>query len=91
MSVNVGTEAVVAIQELRGNPHFARLLAALETFTVTRMLAAQDTAPDMRVDATAYARGFYHLWQAMASAYSGQHMSQVKPTSTRGGKVTADV
>ena len=31
------------------------------------------------------------LWQAMQSAYAGQHMSQVKPTSTRGGKVTADV
>jgi hypothetical protein len=91
VSVNVGTEAVTAIQELRGNPHFARLVAALEVFTVTRMLAAQETAPELRVDATAYARGFYHLWQAMQSAYAGQHMSQVKPTSTRGGKVTADV
>jgi hypothetical protein len=79
MSVNIGSEAVNAIQELRGNAHFERLVAALGVFAQTRMLAAMETDPTMRTDATAHARGMYHLWQALHSAHAGLHMSQVKP------------
>ena len=96
MSVNIGSDAVNAIHELRGNKDFENLLAALGQFTQLRVFAAVETAVDTRVDASAHARGMYHLWQAMHSAFTGLHMSQVKPTvNTRGkpadAKVMADV
>jgi hypothetical protein len=52
------------------------------------MLSAMSADVTLRLDSTAYARGFYHVWQAMKAAYAGQHMSQVKlPPLPRGKRV----
>jgi hypothetical protein len=80
LSINIGTEAVTAVQELRNNRDFDRLISALGQLTQTRVLGAIATPQiEHRVDATAYARGMYDLWEALHAAYFGIQLSQVKP------------
>jgi hypothetical protein len=79
VSINIGTEAVNAVIELRANRDFERLLTALSVLTQTRMLGAMNSPVDHRTDATAYARGMYDLWEAMEAARLGVQISQVKP------------
>jgi hypothetical protein len=86
----MGTQAVTAVQELRNNKDFERLLEGLGVLSQKRLLDAAATVPDMRIDATAYARGMYDLWEAMQSAYTGIPISQVKPPSpNRNSKAAA--
>jgi len=79
MSINIGTEAVSAVQELRNNHDFERLIAALGVLTQTRVLSAIASQVDHRCDATAYARGMYDLWEGLHAALMGIPISQVKP------------
>lgn len=79
MSINIGTEAVNAVIELRGNRDFERLVVALSVITQNRVLGAIAAQPDIRTDATAYARGMYDLWEAIEAARLGVQISQVKP------------
>ncbi len=81
MSVNLGSEAVTAIKELRGNPHFERFLDAYEVFAQNMMISSLDADVTTRVDKSAYARGFLHTWQAMHSAFRETHVSQSKMTA----------
>jgi hypothetical protein len=86
----MGTEAVNAAIELRNNREFERFINALGVLTQTRVLSAINTQIENRVDATAYARGMYDLWEAMHGAYYGLQLSQVKPVPL-GKKVRDDV
>lgn len=79
MSINIGTEAVNAVVELRNSNDFGRLVSALGTVTQTRMLGSMSAPIEHRVDATAYARGMYDLWEALHAAYTGVQLSQVRP------------
>lgn len=79
MSINLGTAGIDAIQELRGNRHFENFVTALGLVTQSKMAAAISSDVDKRTDQTAYVRGMYDLWVALHSAYSGQHISQIKP------------
>jgi hypothetical protein len=81
MAVNLGSVAVAAIQELRGNKHFEDLVEALDAFAQNLIIAAIAAPPANRVDETSRARGFYEVWQAVATSYTGKHMTQVKPTA----------
>jgi hypothetical protein len=81
LSINIGTEAVTAVQELRNNRDFERLVSALGVLTQTRVLSSAMSQVDNRVDATAYARGMYDLWEALHAAYTGLQLSQVKPAA----------
>ena len=85
----MGTAAVTSTQELRNNQDFERLLAALGMLAQARMIGAMGSPPEMRMDATAYARGMYDLWEAMQSAYTGVPISQVKPPAPRNSKAAA--
>jgi hypothetical protein len=77
--INIGTPAVEAIKELRGNPHFEEMIGALGVIAQKTMLAAlMTTDTQSRSDATAHARGVYELWGAMAMAHAGLHPSQLK-------------
>jgi hypothetical protein len=78
MGVNIGTAAVNAVVELRGNRHFDELVGALGVIAQTRLLAAVGSDVAVRVDATAYAKGMYDLWAAMHAALTDTHPSQVK-------------
>lgn len=84
MSLNMGTEAVTAVHELRSNRDFDRFVTALGVLTQTKLLGAVASQVDVRTDATAYARGMYDLWEAIHSAYTGTAISQVKPPPLRG-------
>lgn len=86
MAVNLGSAAVTAIQELRGNRHFEELVDALDAFAQGLMIAAMASPVPSRVDETARARGFYEVWQAMSTAYTGKHMTQTKPVSLKGAR-----
>jgi len=90
VSVNLGNDAIAAIKELRGNPHFETLVSALGAFAQNMVLAAGDADVVSRVDKTAYARGMYHVWQAMHAAHMDLHMSQVK-LPPPGKRVAANV
>ncbi len=79
MSINIGSEAVNAVIELRGSRDFERLIVALGVLTQTRMIGAMNSPVDHRMDATAYARGMFDLWEAMEAARLGVQISQVKP------------
>jgi hypothetical protein len=85
MSVNLGTEAVQAIYELRSEPQFARFVDAFGDYAQTQMMRSMGA--ENRVDATAYARAIYEIWVAIASAHTGKHQTQVKPPSMTRGKV----
>lgn len=93
MSINIGTEAVNAVIELRGNRDFERLIVALSVLTQNRMLGAISAQVDVRTDATAYARGMYDLWEAIEAARLGLQISQVKPPPMKGrtAREVADV
>ncbi|HEY1491979.1 MAG TPA: hypothetical protein VGF35_05090 [Steroidobacteraceae bacterium] len=80
MSVNIGTDGVQAVQELRGNREFERLLDALEIVAGKFHLSAIDSPPEFRVDQTAYARGMIELWQALRAAWDGTKPNTVKPS-----------
>jgi len=79
MSINIGTDAVKAVIEMRDSSDFGRLVAALGTVTQTRVLGAMSAPIEHRVDATAYARGMYDLWEALHAAFTGVQLSQVRP------------
>lgn len=89
MSINMGTAAVNATQELRNNAEFEKLLTALGLLAQARMIGAVGSPVEMRMDATAYARGMYDLWEALQSAYTGVPISQVKPPAPRNSKAAA--
>jgi len=86
VSVNLGNDAISAIKELRGNSHFENLVAHLGAFAQNMVLASCDADVTTRVDKTAYARGFYHMWQAIHAAHADLHMSQVKMAPPKGVK-----
>jgi hypothetical protein len=90
VSVNLGNDAIAAIKELRGNNHFETLIAALGVFSQNMYISAMDSDVTTRVDKSAYARGMYHVWQAMHAAYADVHMSQAKLPAP-GKKVATNV
>jgi hypothetical protein len=77
MSINLGNDAMLAIHELRNNPHFETLVSAFGAYAQSQMLRA--LGHENRLDATGYARGVYEVWVAMHATYTGQHQAQVKP------------
>lgn len=85
MSVNLGSDAIGAIHELRGNHHFETLISAFGVFA--QQLSFRSLGSEKREDATAYARGIYEVWVAMHAAHTGLHQTQVKPPSLAKGKV----
>jgi hypothetical protein len=91
VSVNLGSEAIGAVKELRGNPYFEIFLDAYGVFAQNMVLASVEADLLSRTDKTAYARGFLHTWQAMTSAYRDQHLSQVKLPAPAKTRVAANV
>lgn len=79
MSVNIGTNAVLAAQNLRGNPDFERLVDELGQVAQMFMVNAQKSEVAVRVDQTAYARGMYDLWASLFAALKELKPNQVKP------------
>ena len=68
MSVNLGTEAMNAAARLRHDPDFIVVRKGLALFAGRSINMAIGAVPEMRVEATAYARALRDLWVALESA-----------------------
>jgi hypothetical protein len=87
MSVNLGNEALQGIGALRGDGNFTAFRNGLEEFAAARIHAALETAPDMRVEATAYARAIRDISIAIEAACNGVHPNRAPKTPLRQGRV----
>lgn len=90
MSINIGNDAHSAVVELRASRDFERLVSALGALTQTRMIGAMNSPIEHRMDATAYARGMFDLWEALESARLGVQISQVKPAPMTRGRANTN-
>jgi hypothetical protein len=79
MAINIGSQAVNAIQELRGNRDFERMIDGLGDVVQTKMQRSMDVPSDQRIDQTAHARGMWDVWEALHAAYHNLIPAQVKP------------
>lgn len=79
MSINIGSEMMGAIVELRGNRDFEVLLDALANFVQKVEDNALAAPVEQRVDHTAYARGMLDIWEGFRAAYLGVNPTKVKP------------
>ena len=84
MSINLGNETMAAARALRFNEPFAALRLGLGQFAHKKMSTALDSAVDLRIEATAYARALRDVWVALESAtleipQNGVERPQVPP------------
>ncbi len=84
MSLNLGTPACQAIQNLRNSDQWPALMGGLAEIATARMHVALQSAPDMRVDNTAYARALHDIYVAFEAASRGVNAKQVKGLSASG-------
>lgn len=87
MSLNIGTIGVDAVQALRINPDWTKLLDALSNVVRDRLHAALEAPPDFRVDATAYARALSDMHTAL---YAATKMVNPRQINKLGAKALTD-
>jgi hypothetical protein len=81
MSINIGTPAVEACRRLAGSEDFAAVREGLYEELRRRMNTALECAPELRIDATSYARALRDVYVAFDSATTGKPYNTVaKPT-----------
>lgn len=83
MSLNLGNDAMKACEALRANPDFQRLLAAIGPVVGARIELSLEVEPNVRVDATAYARGMRDVWVALQAATDQIQQRMVDKTKMR--------
>lgn len=88
MSINIGTAGVEAVQALRTQPDWTKLMDAMGVVVRDRLHAALESPPEFRVDATAYARGLSDLHTAFYAATKAINPRQVNKLSAQ--KAMAD-
>lgn len=79
MSLNLGNEAVSALAELRGNPHFDTFRSALGQRVYDLINESVDAPIEQRVEKTSYARAVRDVWIAFESALTGTRQNTIKP------------
>jgi len=84
VAINIGNEAVKCVQELRGQPDFARLLDALAVTVRDRIYACMNSPPELRVQQTAHAQGMHELLEAIGMAFEGKLASQMNKVAPPG-------
>ena len=78
MSINLGHEGLQAARALRMDPQFAVLRAAIGEFAWKKIEAALDAPPELRVEATAYARALRDLYVAIEAGATDQMQRNIK-------------
>lgn len=78
MSLNLGNEGIAAIQQLRTNPDFQVLRAAILDRHIASMQAVLDSTGAPRDDLVGYARAFRDLYVAFECAAEGVRPQQIK-------------
>jgi hypothetical protein len=71
MGLNIGTRAVEACQEMRGNASFAVFRGELKRLWSDKILGAIACPAEARIENTAYARAIYDLWLSVEGATLG--------------------
>jgi hypothetical protein len=93
MSINLGNDGIQAARNLRMDPNFAALRAAIGEFLSKKYDAALDSPIEDRVETTAYVRGVRDVFVALEAAVTEQPQRNVKapkPTKVRAhGDLTA--
>lgn len=87
MSLNLGNEVMSAAQALRGDTNFAALRAAMVSVVHDKINGALESAPEHRVEATAYARALRDMWLALEAATQSVRVSTVKLPKPSVGQV----
>lgn len=83
--MNIGERACKAITALRGNPDFAEFVDALGDEAQKFVFRANSSTLELRIDATAYARGVFDIWTAIAAQHQNQKPQQVKLPPKKAG------
>jgi hypothetical protein len=82
MSINLGTEAIQALERLRSNKDFQELRLALLDQTHARMHTAIECDQNQRIEQTAYARAMRDIAVAFEGASTGTKPTQVDKVAT---------
>lgn len=77
MSINI-LRAHVAAQKLRAHPDFIELVDGLGEVASNLVHACLQTGPELRVDASAHARGVMDVWRALEAARADLNPRQIK-------------
>ena len=77
-SINLGTPAMKAIQNLRDNEDFNLIVDTVGDAFTKKAVEALESEPVYRSDAVGYARGIRDVFLAMHAARTGVHQSTVK-------------
>lgn len=77
MAINIGNDAVKAIQDLRGNPDFAKLLDALEVRVRDLIYSSIKSPVDQRVHETSMFHGMQEMLDGMSMAFQDKRASQL--------------
>lgn len=77
MAINIGNDAVAAVQELRGNPDFAKLMDALNIAVRDLIYASLKSPVDQRVHQTSFHLGMQELLDGLSMAFEGKLASQL--------------
>lgn len=83
MGLNLGTACLAAARALRTDPNWAIIREQLGVAALDRMNAGLDSAPELRVEATAYARALRDLWLAFEAGTLEIHQRQVEKPRMR--------
>jgi hypothetical protein len=78
MSINLGNDGIQAARNLRMDPNFAALRAAIGEFLSKKYDSVLDSAIEDRVDTAAYVRGVRDVYVAIEAAVTEQMHRSVK-------------
>lgn len=77
--MNLSNRGMEALLALRHNDHFLVFMEEMEEQVFRTLHASVNTAPPMRTDATAYARGVCEVWAFMRAASENKRVSAIQP------------
>lgn len=77
MAINIGNDAVRAVQELRGNPDFAKLLDALDIQVRDLIYASIRSPVDQRVHQTSMFFGMQELLDGITMTFEDKKAAQL--------------
>lgn len=84
MAINIGNDAVKAIQDLRGNPDFAKLIDALKITVRDLMYASISSPEDKRLRQTSVVEGMREMLDGIEMAFDGKLHSQLTKVAPPG-------
>jgi hypothetical protein len=76
--MNLGNPVTEPARRLKDNKDWEELRAGLSDYASSAMNSALSAPPEMRVDATAYARAVRDVWVSLEAATAGVNPNQVK-------------